>query len=597
MKKLFLSAVVSVSSLYVSATTLDEARKLIQYKRYERVIDLLQKEVSERVIKDKQLPELYYLLGQAYIHKRKIDKAKKNYQEAMDRLPSSPIIMVGLGHTLLAGNLEQEAKPLFENALEQTKPKELIPIYTAILYAYGHTHYGNPEYILQKIKNIPEKLEKHRNGLFYLALADVYKRLKDAKETYRNYHFALNQKGNTLPEAHYHLGRFYLAQGNKEGFVDNMKKAIEEDPHFAPAYYELYAYYYKFDTKRSKEYFMGYKEQTDFTPALEFEEVSIYYATRDYADAIEKAKALLIKNPEGRDLRCYRLIGYSYHKLEHLDSAKMYLDSFFALTSLEDPNLVQAANYREMGDILSQINPEDDRAILFYRESYETDTSLAAKIGIARQIIALKKQIKDYKSASEWTGRLYQIKPQKSKNDLFNWGIETLRAKDYATADSIFQLYIQNYPEEYYGYFYSARSKAAMDTTYVTVFPILEKTIERAAVTNAADGEKELKSKKNVLLKSYRMLYDATIQWYQNAVSDLDALETNEKIVQIEKATAFLRQSNDYLDKIIQTDSENPKNEEYIKEKEDTSERIDSLEKYAQSLLDYERKKARKKKQ
>ena len=63
---------------------------------------------------------------------------------------------------------------------------------------------------------------------------------------------------------------------------------------------------------------------------------------------------------------------------------------------------------------------------------------------------------------------------------MFNWGIASYLSGEYKNADSIFSMYAKKYPEQTFGYYWAARSGAAIDTTMESglAIPDYEKVIE-----------------------------------------------------------------------------------------------------------------------
>lgn len=541
------------------ADVLEKARNFMLYKRYDRAEELLREYTNSKPVKDKRLPYAYYLLVENFLLQKRSGDATKAAQEAMSKLPSAPFTMLALGGVLLYQNQEDEARPLFENALQQSKYKD-SRIVSAYIRAYARSRYGNTDFVLNKIKDLPERFDKTSD--FFTALADLYKRRREQNEVYKNYQQAILKDGNDL-EARYKIGRFFLAQKNKEGFLENMEAIVEKDPHFAPAYYELYAYFYNKDVKKARDYFQLYKENTDIAPSVEFEELSILYASQEYKEAISKTKQYQQKHKAESDIRAYRLIAYSYSKLDNSDSAYVYLDSFLTQAEAKDPDLILATNYKLMGDLLSKKGGQSERAISFYQKSFILDTVIYEQKQVAEAIIELAKQEKNYPLIATWSGKIAHLHNPPVKQALFRWGVALEKAQQYSEADSVFSEYIRNYPDEYFGYYWSARSKMHTDTTLSSCAPLLQKAV---TILDTSKDEKIAKSKPKLLSFCYNCLYS----------------HAAEKLKDMDLAIS-------YLDKLIELNPEKAQN--FINAKEQLLNHIEKQKKYEEEMRKYEEKK------
>lgn len=516
-----LASVLTFASVF--AASFHEGKKMFFHQRYDRAVGIFEQLIAEKNDQDKHLGELYYYLSDVYIAKRKVAKALEVAKAGMKRVPADPWVMLALGQALLCSGQENEAKPLFENALHQSK-KRSVEYLTAVLNAYAHSKYGNPEYVLAKIRDLDPKARKDVH--FYSALGDVYKvRLQDASQTHTNYRLGLNNAPRNV-QLLFKIGKFALSQGDEESFREKMQEVIREDEAYAPAYYELYAYYYTRDVNQAKQNFLLYKKYTDISPSVEFEEVSIFYAAHEYQNAIDMAKALIVHNSPNQDIRIYRLIGYAYNKIntpEAYRQAKIYMDSFFVRARAEDPDLIRPDNYEVMGDILSHLLDTTDQSTQYYALAFQTDTVLQKKISLAVRIADLAKKNKKYAQECEWRRIVYSLQTRHGrKRDLFAWGLAALRAGKYPEADSVFSQYATKYPDEYFGYYYQGRARLGIDTSMQTAMPLFTKTL---TILSANDSlrEKSLSTVKFCYEQQYS--YEARqTKDYARALALLDTL-------------------------------------------------------------------------
>ena len=88
--------------------------------------------------------------------------------------------------------------------------------------------------------------------------------------------------------------------------------------------------------------------------------------------------------------------------------------------------------------------------------------------------------LKDYSAEAKWLKKYYTGNIKAGNIDLFNWGIAHYRAEEYAGADTVFGLYVRDHPEQGFGYYWQARSKAMLDKemTEGLAVPYYQKLIE-----------------------------------------------------------------------------------------------------------------------
>src|SRR6185312_7776854 len=102
------------------------------------------------------------------------------------------------------------------------------------------------------------------------------------------------------------------------------------DNAYAPAYYELYYYYYFRDVNRAKEYLDKYIANSDPSVENDYMLADLYFASSNSQEAIEKAKSIIEKEKENAKPRLYKLIAYSYDALGDSVNALDYLQKYFS---------------------------------------------------------------------------------------------------------------------------------------------------------------------------------------------------------------------------------------------------------------------------
>ncbi len=118
-----------------------------------------------------------------------------------------------------------------------------------------------------------------------------------------------------------------------------------------------------------------------------------------------------------------------------------------------------------MANMYSRFPGKEDSAAIYLSKAINMEKDSTLKMNYYKNIADLYKKMNDYKNQSIWLGRYYQSNARAGNVDLFDWGISAYLAKDYASADSIFTLYSEKYPDQTFGYYWKARADIAIDTT------------------------------------------------------------------------------------------------------------------------------------
>ena len=144
-----------------------------------------------------------------------------------------------------------------------------------------------------------------------------------------------------------------------------------------------------------------------------------------------------------------------------------------------------------MGDLYSRFPEKSDSAAQFYARASFIEKDSLKRFEYYKTIAGLYKKIKDYKDQADWLGKYYKSNAGATNTDLFNWGIASYLSGEYKNADSIFSSYANKYPEQTYGYYWAARSDAAIDTAMESgmAIPDYEKVIELTIKGNARTAQ------------------------------------------------------------------------------------------------------------
>lgn len=512
----------------LSAQTLQDGKKLLLHQRYRSA-----KETMEKVLAAAPSnPEAIYWLAQVYFEWKKPSEAKDVILKGMEGANGgNPLLLVAMGQAELTEKKANDARQRFETAVSLSKSKD-----AAILVAIGKANLedgGDQVYGIEKLK-LATTLKNFNDPMAYIYMGDLYRKRMDGGGAVSSYENAL-LKDPKSAVAKYKIGKVYLTQGSeqKDIFLGKLNEAVTDDPSFAPALYELYVYYYFRDVLKATDFFNKFKINADSGPALDYEEASLQFAAGDFKNAIAKSNALLSSQGDKADVRLYRLIAYSYDKLNDSANALSSLEVFFQKAS---PDQLIPENYYIAAVNAAKMKNDPSKVDDYFLKAINADTALNNKLDYAKKAADFFKKSSNTAKSALWLTKVLQLNPKVSKVDLYNAGFENFKAGDFNKADSIFTVYKTNFPNEVYGHYWSFRSRSVTDSTMELglAIPDCEKFISIAEADKAKN--------KNTLITAYGYLagYNANIK------KDLALAST-------------------YLDKILEID---PNNQDAIKNRE-----------------------------
>lgn len=518
----------------VTAQSVQEGRKLLLSQRYRSAKETMEKVVAAAPTN----PEAIYWLAQVHFESKNTAAAKEVLRKGMEGANgSNPLLLVAMGQAEIAEKKVNDAKQRFETAISLTKSKD-----ASILVAIGKANLedgGDYAYGIEKIK-LAANLKNFNDPFANIYMGDLYRKLMNGGGAVSSYESAL-LKDPKSAVAKYKIGKVYLTQGNeqKEIFLGKFNDAINDDPTFAPALYELYVYYFFRDVVKATEYFNRYKINADPGPALDYEEASLQFAAGDFKNAIAKSDALLKSQGDNADARLYRLKAYSYDKLNDSVNALALLETFFQKATAEQLN---PENYYVAAVNAAKMKSDPVKVDDYFMKAINADTALNNKLDYARKAADFFKKSSNTSKSALWLTKVLVLNPRISKVDLYNAGFENFKAGEFKKADSIFTLYKTNFPTEVYGHYWSFRSLSVIDSTMEQglAIPDCEKFISIAE----ADKVKN----KSTLITAYGYLAGFTA----NVKKDL-ALASSylDKIIEIDPNNQDAIRNRDILQKAL----------------------------------------------
>lgn len=453
---LFLAALLTGTSLF--AQDIQEGINNLYAERRQSA-----KAVFDKLIaKNPNNMEATYWLGQTYLATNDTADAHALYQKALAANGNAPLVLVGMGHVELLEGKPSEARQRFEAAITMSKGKKGNDpnVLNAIGRANVDAKAGDVDYAIAKLTEAAQLDPK--NADIFLNLGNAYRKKHEGGNAVTNYMKAIAINQNYAP-AWYQIARIYETQRNWEVYTQNLERAIQADPKFAPAYYGLYYYtlLYPKDFAKAEQYANQYIANSDPSPDNDYIKAQNAWVQNKFDEAITTAKNIITQAGDKANPRVYRLLGYSYLSKGDTTTACQYVGQLFQKMKDED---VVAQDYILQADACGKENPAIVRES--YMKAAQIDSNLVNQINILNQ--GIERFQKSGNKAAEADLRLlsYQLRgSQANPTELVYIGIPYYQAKQYQKADSVFKAYSAAEPDSIYGYLWSARSLSAIDST------------------------------------------------------------------------------------------------------------------------------------
>jgi len=532
------------------AQTIDEGKRFLYYERYNSAKDVFSKLVNA----NPNNIDAVYWLGQTYLGQDDSVSAKALYQKTLTANPNAPLMLVGMGEAELMDHQLTDARNRFETAISLTKAKDYNVI-NAIARANVDAKPGDAAYAIEKMKLIPEN---KRTAEMWTILGDAYRKMIDGANAQLSYQAALAADPN-YARASFMIGRIYQTQGfsQEQYYMKYYNEAISKDPKFPLVYYWLYDYYYQRDVNKSREYLDQFIAVADPDSKNCYYQASILYAGKQYQQVINKSNECITAGGQNAYLKLYGLKAFAYEKLGDSANAKTFFETYF---QKQKPENLLSGDYATYGRVLLKFPGNEATAATYIEKAIALDTLESNKIEYITSVANNYLAAKNYNEAAKWYARLFAIKKDVTKTDLYNAGINYYRGANYKTADSVFGLYKEKYPDDVLGYYYAAIAKANMDSSSALglALPDYQKLIEVAATLPDTVRGKQLQ------ITGYKYM----VNYNYNVKKDKAAtLEVIDKILALDPNEETAKSNKEALSKPVKVKVEDNK----TKVKTDTS--------------------------
>lgn len=534
MKRSFILLVATVvtGGNVLFAQSVDQGKKFFYYERWKSAQETFEKVLAA----NPNNIDAVYWLGQTLLELKDSVGAKNLYQKSLTQNGNAPLLLAGMGQIELMEGKANDARQHFETAITLTKSKD-IDVFNAVGRANVKARTGDANYAIEKL-NQATAVKNFKDPETYVLMGDAYRKLIDGGNAVQSYTKALGLDPK-LAAAKFKIGKVYLTQGNKDFFLPAFEEATALDPAYTPAYYELFYYWYSRDVNKAGPYLDKYIANADQGPEMDYLKTDFLFSSGKTAEAKTKAEGLIAQYGEKVSPRMYRLIAYSADTLGDAPAAKKAMETFFTKANEDWP--VKAADYEELAKINSKIPGNDAEVYANLLQAVAMDTVVENKTKYLNKAAALAKAKGDRNQEAILLGTAYRMDPNPSQRDLYNYGFAHYQAKNYDSTLAIFGMYKQKYPNEIFGYLWSARAAKDKDTT-------MELGIAAAEYAQLLENAKRIDS---VKYKAQVMESLFFLAGYQNNVKkDKDsAVYYLSKVLEIDPANPTAKQYIDVLSK------------------------------------------------
>lgn len=523
MKKISIFLLFVVSSLTLRAQSLEEGYRYINYERYGSAIHTFQQLIKA----DPNQEQAWFALVKSYALNKQEAKAIDTISSMPASVQSMPYGLVARGLVLLEQNRSAEAQALLEQAAATGKGRD-----AGVLWAVGDAYaLATPGDAAKAVAYYQRAIDRDKkNPDLYVALGNAYRLLAQGSKAYEAYRQALSYNEKHAGALH-QIGEIFLTQKNPDLYLEYFRKAIEADPAYAPSHYKLYVYEFTHDPAKAMAHYRDYAAKSDPSKDHAVNLTDLLYLNQQYDAAIREATALLQTESEPR---LYKLIAYSHAAKKDTAKALDYLANYF---SREADTNVLAKDHLAMSQFLRATAAPDSLITRHLVAGAAIETDSARLIQYYRPLYEMAARAKDFGAEAKWRAAYYAVAPKTTNLDLFYWGLAHFRAQEFTAADSVFGIYVGKYPEQSFGYYWQAKSKALADSNMTAgiAVPVYEKLIEMLEA-NPQDA-------------NYKT-------WMVEAYSYLAAYEANQK--------KDKEQAVEYLDKVLDIDPQNETAKKYI---------------------------------
>ena len=379
------------------------------------------KEVFEQLANSTPTAENQFNLGYFFLKTKQPDLAKTAFEKGAGLDPKDNLNKVGLGAVALAKGDRATAKLIIDEALKASKNKN-VKVLTRAGEAYtGYFNLADSKTLYPttdpaeavRILSLAVALDKN-NADAYSALGDAFYLKGESGPAVSKYEDVL-RIDPTNAKASTRIAKIYWGGKNLVLAQDNFKKAIADNPEFAPEYREYSdLFFYGRQYKNASKNFDLYLEKSGSTDTEDIlRGAQLNFLADEFGKVLDKLKLL-----EGRPRVPImdRMEGWSNFKQNNYDKAVSNLERFLASY---DKSKHRPEDYKFLGQShLRLAVPDTAKAVMNLEKAAEMDT---IENGY-KEIAAFWQSARRYdKAAENWEKAITRDKKPLS-NDIFAYG-------------------------------------------------------------------------------------------------------------------------------------------------------------------------------
>ena len=486
---------------------------------------------------DPQNATYYYYMGNIYWQIGKNDSASYYYEMGIQKNEKEPLNYVGRGKITLTqtdtGKVKRAQDNGFNLALKLGKKNHYVmqQIADAIYENYETKASAYARAAIDRAMTLDKK-----NIRYIVTSGDIYRLEGESGKGATEYKRAL-EADPKLSLAAMKLGDAYVKVNNPDEAFKYYNQVITNDPDYAPVYNSLGEFYYsKNDIAKAVESYQKYINLVGNNPSDLVRFGSFLFAAGKYKLAIDNLEKAVAAEPTYYP-SAYRILAYSYLKLENYDKVLQNINTLFKLFK-DKPQSIISNDYTALGDAYVNLG-KDSIGILNYYKAMDMDTAMDYYRSIAE---LYNKANRPIKAAETWEKRIEYTKKKDrfEAADYYYIGKSYFDAFQYVKADTAFARYNRFIPDQPACLLYRALIHNIIEDSLSTngaAAPYFQKFIDLAA--NNPDY------KSNIPL-AYNYMGKVAFNKKDNDKAD----EWFKKTLELDPANDEAKQYHDYFEKL-----------------------------------------------
>jgi tetratricopeptide (TPR) repeat protein len=457
--------------LALHAQTLEDGLTLITNENFPEA----RKVFKSLMAADPKAPEPYFYLGETHFLYDNLDSAQYYYKLGDDNVPgrSKALIHVGFGKVHYTNHKKKEARDEFEKAEKANRRAQDWRVPYEIGRVYLEDEDRDLEMAIMKFTEAKDLARE--NPAPFIKLGDAYMAKYEGGNAANQYDYVLNRLNMQLPEIYQKKAMLFKRSRSNDLAIENLKKAIEVDPNYAPAYRDLI------------EIYQEEKVYEKVTPLLETytnlvaDDIEakvrfvgfLFRQARNYERTIEEADKVLAIEPD--NYRMHRWKGYAQVELGQFKEGRKSLLKFFDLVGDDRTYFTDFDYYARAAVAMEEFEEAEEK----YRKALDFDID---KAEIYDKIAKMYYTAKKYpQAAAAYKDKILSVDPVST--DYFYMGYSLFMMQQYEAADSAFASVTEVLPEWVPGYVLRAKCNEYLDPELDSLLakPFHVKVIELAA--------------------------------------------------------------------------------------------------------------------